>query len=85
MRADRVLDSMLRTEEDQNWSLFDPADVPSLSSTYGDGFAAEYKEYEQSGTAVAVVSARDLWGAICRAQEESGVPFIMYQDAINGV
>lgn len=79
-----ALHSMRRSEDGLDWSLFDPVDVPSLSSTYGDAFAVQYESYEVSGCAVSVVPARELWAAISKAQEESGVPFIMYLDAING-
>lgn len=76
--------SMQRTEGGLNWSLFDPMDVPALPMTYGDGFKIQYETYEASGCAVAVVPAREIWTAISRAQAESGVPFIMYTDAMNG-
>ena len=76
--------SMQRSEDGLNWSLFDPVEVPALSLTYGDAFKLQYETYEASGCAVTVIPARDLWAIITRAQEESGVPFIMYSDAING-
>ncbi len=74
---------MERLASDGQWSLFDPADVPGLLTTHGGSFTAQYEEYVRTVEPVAVVRARDLWGTICRAQQESGGPFLMYQDSIN--
>ena len=65
------------------WCLFDPLDVPLLLSTYGTDFANAYETYEKSTTPLHRTSAVDVWNAICRAQQETGTPFIMFHDAIN--
>ncbi|KAI0712985.1 ribonucleotide reductase [Cerioporus squamosus] len=74
---------MERSEANLLWSLFDPVDVPGLLWTYGESFSAQYIEYERTVDPVATIPARDLWSLISRAQEETGTPFVMYQDAIN--
>ena len=66
------------------WTLFDPRDVPLLCSTYGEQFTQAYEDYERTTEVLEKVAAIDLWAAICRSQQESGTPFIMYQDPING-
>ena len=75
---------MRRLRDRETWSLFDPVDVPGLLNTYGDEFGRQYLEYERIVEPVSTTRARDLWQVVCRAQEETGCPFIMYQDAING-
>ncbi len=74
---------MHRLESDGLWYLFDPKDTPALLVTYGESFAAQYEEYARTVTPIVIFRARALWSAICRAQQESGSPFILYQDAIN--
>ncbi|TFK80003.1 ribonucleoside-diphosphate reductase large subunit [Polyporus arcularius HHB13444] len=74
---------MERSDADEEWNLFDPKDVPALQWTYGETFTAQYLDYERSVAPVATVQAREIWKMICRAQQESGVPFILFQDAIN--
>ncbi|RPD77255.1 ribonucleotide diphosphate reductase large subunit 1, partial [Lentinus tigrinus ALCF2SS1-7] len=74
---------MQRTEDNREWHLFDPDDVPALQDVFGEAFTAQYLDYEKTVVPVATVAARDLWTMICRAQEETGTPFLMFQDAIN--
>ena len=74
---------MRRLRDHQSWCLFDPVDVPLLLSTYGQEFADAYETYEKTVTPLERTSTMDIWTAICRAQQESGTPFIMFPDAIN--
>lgn len=76
--------SMQRLREGGKWSLFDPADVPLLLTTHGEEFTAAYEFYERGNSSMDTTSAIDLWNVVCRAQQESGTPFVMYQDSING-
>lgn len=76
---------MERLAADREWSLFDPIDVPALLNVYGEEFARLYVDYERTVEPVSTARARNLWQLMCRAQEETGCPFIMYQDAINGM
>ncbi|RPD53766.1 ribonucleotide reductase large subunit R1ii [Lentinus tigrinus ALCF2SS1-7] len=74
---------MQRSEANEEWHLFDPVDVPALQDSFGEVFTARYIEYEKSVAPVATLRAGDLWTSISRAQEETGTPFVMFQDAIN--
>ncbi|TFK81335.1 ribonucleoside diphosphate reductase large subunit, rr1, partial [Polyporus arcularius HHB13444] len=74
---------MHRLQLHGKWSLFDPRDVPLLQTSFGDDFTRAYEEYERTVAPLDHIGARDLWNIICRAQQESGTPFIMYQDNIN--
>ncbi|RPD54721.1 PFL-like glycyl radical enzyme, partial [Lentinus tigrinus ALCF2SS1-6] len=75
---------MRRLRDRQMWTLFDPRDVPLLLSTYGDQFSTAYENYKDTVAPIDQIATYDLWIAIARAQQESGTPFLMYQDAING-
>ena len=75
---------MRRLRDREMWTLFDPRDVPLLCSTHGEQFARAYEDYERTVETIERVAAVDIWVAVCRAQQESGTPFIMYQDTING-
>ncbi len=74
---------MERLRSDESWFLFNPIDVPGLLVTHGGSFTAQYEQYTRMVEPVSVVQARDLWASICRAQQESGGPFLLYQDSIN--
>ena len=74
---------MRRLRDREVWSLFDPVDVPLLLSTYGQEFAEAYEQYEKTVTPLEQAPAFEIWVAICRAQQESGTPFIMFPDAVN--
>ena len=75
---------MHRVRSDQKWALFDPLDVPSLEGLSGDAFAEEYVRLERSVTPMCVMPAREIWLRVLEFQVETGGPFILYSDAING-
>ncbi len=75
---------MQRLRQKETWSLFDPCEVPLLLTTFGAAFTAAYQDYERTVVPLERVPSRDLWNVICRAQQETGTPFLMYQDNING-
>lgn len=77
--------SMRRLETGGNWSLFDPVDVRPLTDLVGDAFVTAYESYERDGLALAVVPAKAIWEAVSAALRESGTPFLMFSDNINGV
>lgn len=74
---------MQRLRDQQSWSLFDPRDVPLLLSTHGAEFTRAYKQYEHTVEPLERIACSELWLLICRAQQETGTPFIMYGDTIN--
>lgn len=80
----RVHCSMQRLRDNRPWSLFDPVDVPSLHDLTGSAFTAAYAEYEMSGLAVQQCDVNAIWSAIVASQRETGTPFVLFQDNING-
>ena len=76
--------SMHRLQEKKSWSLFDPMDVPKLATLWGKAFSRAYNKYERTTQPVATIPATELWELICAAQIESGLPYILYSDAVNG-
>lgn len=72
-----------RLKQGAMWSLFDPFECPGLSEAYGDAYNALYATYEYEGKAKVTIPAKELWDRVCRAQIESGVPYILYKDSIN--
>lgn len=75
---------MRRVEEDLPWSLFCPRNFRSLSGVYGKDFDDRYRDLEERGLAGKTIPARTLWELILEAQIETGGPFMLYKDAING-
>lgn len=75
---------MKRLAANETWSLFDPADVRGLTDLVGDAFVSAYEEFERTGVAMASLPARMLWDIVSGALRESGTPFLMYSDNING-
>ena len=80
-----TLYSMQRLRDGRPWSVFDPATVPSLSELVGTDFTASYVECESSGLAVRVYDVDVLWAAVVDSQRETGGPFIVFQDNVNGM
>ncbi len=74
---------MKRVENDENWSLMDPAISDGLSEVYGDEFDKKYIKYELEGKFVKQIKARDLWNKIIESQIETGTPYMVYKDSIN--
>ncbi len=74
---------MERVENDQEWSLFSPSEVPGLHEIYGQEFVDRYTEAEKNGKARKVVKARELWAKILESQIETGTPYILFKDSAN--
>jgi ribonucleoside-diphosphate reductase alpha subunit len=74
---------MQRVVAGERWSLFDPATTPDLHESYGTAYVEKYEFYEREGMAVRTMEARDLWFAILKSQQESGVPYLLNKDACN--
>ncbi len=75
--------SMNRVRDDEQWPLFDPRDVPELQDRYGDDFDAAFLRLESTDRALRTVPARKVWDRIIQAQIESGMPFMLFHDAMN--
>ena len=63
---------MKRVEEDGNWSLFDPNDVPQLVDLFGEEFEVAYSNAEKGNLAKKVFKARDLYGKMMRTLAQTG-------------
>lgn len=79
---------MERVEEDGNWTLFSPDEVPDLHDLYGKAFAERYAFYEAKAQCgelkvVRTVRAVDLWRKMLTMLFETGHPWITFKDPCN--
>ncbi|MFT4250409.1 MAG: ribonucleoside-diphosphate reductase subunit alpha [Candidatus Woesearchaeota archaeon] len=79
---------MKRVDNDENWTLFSPEEVPELHSLYGRAFEKKYEEYEkkaQEGKLAKhkVVQAKDLYRRMLSRLFETGHPWFTFKDPCN--
>lgn len=74
---------MTRVERGEDWSLFDPKDVPQLPDLYGDAFRNAYEQAEAEGLAKRSLPARELYGRMMRCLAETGNGWITFKDKSN--
>ena len=79
---------MKRVENDQDWYLFDPADVMDLTELYGEAFSKRYKEYVKMAEAGKIkrfdkISARQQFRAILIQLQATSHPWLTWKDTIN--
>lgn len=74
---------MRRVEANQEWSLFDPKDVPHLTDIWGEDFERAYEAAEVAGLSVRTVPARDLYGRMMRTLAQTGNGWLAFKDAAN--
>jgi ribonucleoside-diphosphate reductase subunit M1 len=75
---------MERVQNDKDWTLFCPHDVPLLPETWGHTFTNHYITYENNRKIPKVtMPARKVWNAILEAQIETGMPYMLYKDTCN--
>nr|WP_238537810.1 ribonucleoside-diphosphate reductase subunit alpha [Zavarzinella formosa] len=74
---------MRRVETGQDWSLFDPKNVPHLTDLFGAAFDIAYEDAEQRGLAVKKLSARDLYAQMMKTLAETGNGWMTFKDACN--
>ncbi len=79
---------MKRVEKDQDWYLFDPADVADLNELYGEEFSARYKEYIRMAEHGEMrifekLSARQQFKQILIALQATSHPWLTWKDTIN--
>lgn len=78
---------MKRVNEDGDWTLFSPNEVPGLIDAYDDedqlNFTTLYEKYENEGKGLKKIKARVLWEKILDSQIETGTPYMLYKDAAN--
>ncbi|KAJ7750554.1 hypothetical protein B0H16DRAFT_1460659 [Mycena metata] len=73
---------MSRVENDEDWTLFCPHDVPDLPYLRGTAFDDAYTSYEASNTRKVTIRARDLWDTILRFLIVTGGPSLIYKDTV---
>ena len=74
---------MRRVEDDADWSLIDPDEVPELPDLWGDEFDTAYRAAEAAGRVVRTVRARDLYGRMMRTLAQTGNGWMTFKDAAN--
>jgi ribonucleoside-diphosphate reductase alpha chain len=79
---------MKRAQEDGDWYLFSPDEVPELPETYGSTFEGHYARYEKLAAEGKMkvfkkMKARDLWRKMITMLYETGHPWITWKDASN--
>jgi ribonucleoside-diphosphate reductase alpha chain len=74
---------MKRVVEDGDWYTFCPNKCPGLSDCYGDEYENLYLQYTREKRFSKKYRAREIWFKIFESQKESGVPYILYKDAVN--
>jgi ribonucleoside-diphosphate reductase alpha chain len=74
---------MTRVQNDQMWSLFDPANTPELVDLFGEQFESRYLELEEQQKYTRQVKARDLYARMMRTLAQTGNGWITFKDASN--
>jgi len=74
---------MKRVEKDEMWSLMCPNECIGLNDVHSDEFDKLYMEYEEKCMYRKQIKAKELWERIINTQIETGLPYILYKDAIN--
>jgi len=79
---------MQRVEEDGQWTLFSPDEVPDLHDLTGKKFAERYTHYEAMAERGEIhvhkqVRALDLWRRMLTMLFETGHPWVTFKDPCN--
>jgi ribonucleoside-diphosphate reductase alpha chain len=78
---------MKRLQEDSDWTLFSPSDVPDLHDLYGRAFEETYAKYEAMAEDGVIpgkkIRAGDLWRKTLTMLFETGHPWITWKDPCN--
>jgi ribonucleoside-diphosphate reductase alpha chain len=79
---------MRRVDKDEDWYLFDPADVSDLPELYGADFTKRYKEYvklAESGKMrdYVKIPAREQYRQILITLQATSHPWLTWKDTIN--
>lgn len=79
---------MKRVEKDQDWYLFDPAEVKDLPELYGAEFSKAYNEYAKKAEAGQMrdfvkIKAREQYRQILITLQATSHPWLTWKDTIN--
>jgi len=88
-----VVDDVFMEREGNNeeYTLFDPYDVPELTELYGEEFKKKYEEYEREfeknpsrfNPNTRKIKARDLMKKLVAMYNDEGMPFWLFKDNAN--
>ena len=79
---------MKRVQNDDDWYLFDPLEVPDLNELYGAEFSARYAEYIAKAEAGEMrafqkIGAREQFKSILISLQTTSHPWLTWKDTIN--
>jgi ribonucleoside-diphosphate reductase alpha chain len=74
---------MKRVEQGDDWSLFDPKDVPELPDLFGAAFETAYCQAEAMGLARKTLPARELYARMMRVLAQTGNGWMTFKDKSN--
>ena len=74
---------MNRVKNNEMWSLMCPNECPGLDDVHSEDFDKLYIYYEQNFKYRKQINAKELWEKIINTQIETGLPYILYKDAVN--
>lgn len=79
---------MKRVDQNGEWTLFSPDEVPDLHDAYGKNFEALYKKYEEKARKGEILHTKTLpavklWRRMLTMLFETGHPWLTYKDACN--
>ncbi len=79
---------MKRVQDDGEWTLFSPNEVPELHHLYGKAFEEKYCKYEEMARRGEIklhktLRAKDLWKKMLTSLYETGHPWIVFKDPCN--
>jgi ribonucleoside-diphosphate reductase alpha chain len=79
---------MKRVQNDDDWYLFDPLEVPDLNELYGAEFSARYAEYVAKAEAGEMrafqkIGAREQFKSILISLQTTSHPWLTWKDTIN--
>jgi ribonucleoside-diphosphate reductase alpha chain len=79
---------MKRVQKDQDWYLFDPAEVSDLPELYGAAFSARYADYVKKAEAGEMrefkkIAAKDQFRQILITLQATSHPWLTWKDTIN--
>jgi ribonucleoside-diphosphate reductase alpha chain len=79
---------MKRVQKDQNWYMFDPAEVADLPELYGEEFSKRYAEYVKMGERgqlreFVTTKAREQFRQILITLQATSHPWLTWKDTIN--
>jgi ribonucleoside-diphosphate reductase alpha chain len=74
---------MRRVENDEQWSLFDPKDMPELVDSFGEEFERIYEQAERDEKFARQLPARELYARMMRTLAQTGNGWMTFKDSAN--